>query len=411
MKNIRYLAMLLLIGSVNICIAQTTNVGQLTILPNTEVSVMDNFNNSATGSLLNNGDLSIYQNFNNNGQFSFLLAHNSGITRFVGSILQQITGSSISTFYDLSFDNLFSDSPFQLNSGVYVLNSVDFLNGIVQTDGFGGAFIFGQNATHTSTSDMSFVDGQVEKIGDMSFEFPTGDDLSYRKLQISAPDDQNDSFTAKYYKENSHPTYSHDLTAGVIELIDTSEYWTLTRGQGSSNVVVTLTWDETITSPEILTGPTSAIHIVRWDAVNGFWVDEGGIVNESNKTVTTVTTVSGYGVYALARVKEDLILPGGIVIYNLITPNGDGDNDILRIEGLNLVGNNTVEIFNRWGTRVFDTKNYDNTSNAFEGYSDGRGTVNRGDQLPTGTYYYILTYEYNSQRVKKAGYLYINGNK
>lgn len=410
MKNTIYIAILLLIGSIG-SFAQTTNLGELTIAPGTEVSILDNFDNRSTGSLINNGDLSLYQNFNNDGQVSFLLAHNSGMTRFVGSILQQITGGSISTFYNVLFDNLSGDVPFELSGGIYALNRVDFSNGIVQNDGLGGEFIFGQNATHNNTSDMSFVDGEVEKIGDTDFEFPTGDDLSYRKLQISAPSDQSDSYTAKYYKENSHPTYSHDLTAGIIELIDTSEYWTLTRDQGTSDVVITLSWDETISSPALLTGPTSAIHIVRWDAVNGFWVDEGGIVDEANKTVTTVTTVSGYGVFALARVKEDLILPGGIVVYNLITPNGDGDNDFLRIEGLDLVGNNRVEVFNRWGTRIYDTQNYNTSGNRFEGYSDGRGTVNRGDQLPTGTYYYILTYEYNSQQVKKAGYLYINGNK
>jgi gliding motility-associated-like protein len=411
MKHIIYITILLLISSVDYGIAQTINTGQMTIRPGTEISILDDFDNTASASLINNGTVSIHQDFNNNGVISFLLADASGLTQFIGNTLQQITGSSISTFYNLTFDNLSGDVPFQLSGGMYTLHTVDFSNGIIQNDGLNGAFIFGQNATHINTSDVSFVDGEVEKIGDTAFEFPTGDDLSYRKIQISAPDDQGDNFTAKYYKENSHPTYSHDLTAGVIELIDTHEYWTLTRKQGNSDVVITLTWDDTTTAPEILAGSRSAIHIVRWDAVNGFWVDEGGIVDESNQTVTTVTTVSGYGVFALARVKEDLILPGGIVVYNLITPNGDGDNDFLRIDGLNLVGTNTVEIFNRWGTKVFETSNYNNTDNSFKGFSDGRATFNRGEQLPTGTYYYILNYDYNAQRIKKAGYLYINGKK
>jgi gliding motility-associated-like protein len=108
-------------------------------------------------------------------------------------------------------------------------------------------------------------------------------------------------------------------------------------------------------------------------------------------------------------VKEDLILPGGIVVYNLLSPDGDGKNDFLRIDGLQAGTDNTVEIFNRYGVKVFGTSNYNETDNVFRGLSDGRATVNRGEQLPTGTYFYILNYTYNSQRIKKAGYLYING--
>jgi hypothetical protein len=37
---------------------------------------------------------------------------------------------------------------------------------------------------------------------------------------------------------------------------------------------------------------------------------------------------------------------------------------------------NTVEIYNRWGTG-FETRNYNNETNAFNGYSNGGTTVGR----------------------------------
>jgi gliding motility-associated-like protein len=72
-------------------------------------------------------------------------------------------------------------------------------------------------------------------------------------------------------------------------------------------------------------------------------------------------------------------------ISKAVTPNGDNINDYFTI-GLNLECGFTydVQIFNRWGNEVFKSKNYKN---------DWNGTSNSsftGDQLPAGTYYYIV---------------------
>ena len=105
-----------------------------------------------------------------------------------------------------------------------------------------------------------------------------------------------------------------------------------------------------------------------------------------------------------------------VKIWNAVSPNGDGKNDIFFLEGLDCYPNNTVEVYNRWGIKVFETKSYDNISRVFEGYSDGRSTISRNELLPTGTYFYILRYEYSfdgvngKQHIEKSGYLYILNN-
>ena len=130
----------------------------------------------------------------------------------------------------------------------------------------------------------------------------------------------------------------------------------------------------------------------------------------ANKTVTTVLNVQGYGVFTLARVNKALDpTAGNIIIYNVITPNGDEKNDYFFIDGIKNFPNNTLEIYNRWGVKVFETNNYDSSQNVFKGYSDGRTTVKRNEALPGGTYFYVLKYKDNDSNThQKAGYLYLN---
>ncbi|MBQ5453071.1 MAG: gliding motility-associated C-terminal domain-containing protein, partial [Bacteroidales bacterium] len=59
---------------------------------------------------------------------------------------------------------------------------------------------------------------------------------------------------------------------------------------------------------------------------------------------------------------------GEMIIPNIITPNGDGINDIFKIKGLHSGWH--LEIFNRYGTRVFSSDNYQNDWTA-KGIKDG----------------------------------------
>jgi len=70
-----------------------------------------------------------------------------------------------------------------------------------------------------------------------------------------------------------------------------------------------------------------------------------------------------------------------IFVPNVITPNGDGVNDVWRITELQEIFlDHELVIINRWGDEIFREKNY---QNKFD------GTYN-GNKLPDGTYYYLI---------------------
>ncbi|MDN3725349.1 gliding motility-associated C-terminal domain-containing protein [Aequorivita sp. SDUM287046] len=107
------------------------------------------------------------------------------------------------------------------------------------------------------------------------------------------------------------------------------------------------------------------------------------------------------------------VLGATFEIYNGITPNGDNMNDFFWIKGIHNYPNNNVKIFNRWGILVYETDGYgqgdDDSINTFKGVSDGRVTVDKNEELPTGTYFYILTFQgENPGKDSYNGYLYIN---
>lgn len=95
-------------------------------------------------------------------------------------------------------------------------------------------------------------------------------------------------------------------------------------------------------------------------------------------------------------VKKELVLED-YEFFNGFSPNNDQINDYWRIPFLILFPINKVVILNRWGNIVWQTINYNNCTVKFE----GKNLYN--DDLPDGTYYYIIQYE----RQEKSGWLFI----
>jgi len=83
-----------------------------------------------------------------------------------------------------------------------------------------------------------------------------------------------------------------------------------------------------------------------------------------------------------------------VIVLNGFSPNGDGVNDSLIIQGLGAFPDNRLQIFDRRGTRVFSASPY---MNNFAGVWDG-------NDLPDGIYFYLLDL---GDGMRQSGYIVI----
>ncbi|MGG5578648.1 gliding motility-associated C-terminal domain-containing protein [Myroides sp. C15-4] len=408
---------------------QLINTGVLTVRAETILSTQFDFVNTEKGDVVNDGDAIFYKNFINDGNYGLTPTKKTSSTYFVlnkDTQAKQIKGSGLTSLYHVEFDSEWDGVAFELQNNMDIYGSAHFKKGIIKVDatkkGQGlstGMMSFMPNAQHTNVSDQSFVDGEVEKIGRDYFEFPIGKDTYHRPAFIDAPDDSKAVILAQYHLDDTAFFEGHTNTAGVIKVVNNKEYWKLNGKTGNEHtVILSLSWDERTTPAELLIDPEGELHILRWDEKTQQWEDEGGVVDMSTKRVTTPASIKDFGYFTLGTVKKDWILDGDVVIYNFVTPDGDGKNDYFIIDNIQKHPNNRVEIYNRWGVKVYETTGYDphgdGSVNVFTGYSGGKITVDKSKKLPSGTYYYVVTYEYTDQHgsrmIKKAANLHLETN-
>ncbi len=104
---------------------------------------------------------------------------------------------------------------------------------------------------------------------------------------------------------------------------------------------------------------------------------------------------------------EGVLNIADITIFNGVSSNNDGVNDLFIIEGIENFPDNNVQIFNRYGVQVYERQSYKNDEQGFRGISEGRFTISEEKKLPVGTYYYIVNYMSSDGPRQEVGYLYL----
>jgi OOP family OmpA-OmpF porin len=107
----------------------------------------------------------------------------------------------------------------------------------------------------------------------------------------------------------------------------------------------------------------------------GFYTDTLNIDTVRNNPIADPLTIFVY--YFIDGLELEEVAPA-IVIPNIITPNGDNNNDLFQLN----FPYESVVIYNRWGQELFKSNNN-------ESYWNGRTTS--GNEVPDGTYYYLIT--------------------
>jgi gliding motility-associated-like protein len=115
------------------------------------------------------------------------------------------------------------------------------------------------------------------------------------------------------------------------------------------------------------------------------------VARPSETTTYTLTVTSEEGCFATdtvtVTVRKDLTIP------NAFSPNGDGVNDTWQIDNIQSFPGAKLEIYNRWGSKLYEKVGYSN---------DWNGTY-QGKELPVNTYFYLVTYSVQGQPRKLTG--------
>ena len=120
------------------------------------------------------------------------------------------------------------------------------------------------------------------------------------------------------------------------------------------------------------------------------------IVTPTVNTSYTVNAVDFNGCASDIVFTIDINADCDVVVYNGFTPNGDGINDFWIIDNIERYPNNKVYVFNRWGNKLFNTVNYNNVNNKWDGKVNGKAVT-------AGTYFYILLDD--TEKLLKKGWI------
>jgi gliding motility-associated-like protein len=248
-----------------------------------------------------------------------------------------------------------------------------------------------------------------------------GDDGDYRWYTQASGGTADAQQTAAFEtpKINSTTTYYVALTDGICESprvsatltiggadcknsapVISDKETTTTIGVGVTVDLTDLITDEDnnldLSTLAVVTQPSSGVQAVI-DEAGRLMVDYSGS-SFAGIDQLTIRVCDTYGVCTEQTLKIDVI--GEIVIFNAVSPNRDGKNDVFFVQNIDKLNNtkeNHVTIFNRWGDLVWEGTDYNNTTVAFAGFNKNNG------ELPSGTYYYKI--EFTGGLKMETGYL------
>ena len=235
--------------------------------------------------------------------------------------INDLVGSGTTRFRDLQVAN--TGAGVTLNKPVRIVVELDLDQGVVYSDAT-NLLSMNNNATVSSVSDASHVQGPVEKLGNDAFVFPVGDQGVYQPIAMSAPASNAAAFRARYFNQNSAPTYDDAQIQASIHHISDCEYWTLERTNTASTVSVTLGFKPHTGSCSGVTNPAT-LHVAGW--TGAIWADLGNSATTgtpTNGTVTATTVTNYYNAFTLANTTDYSTnpLPVELVDWNVEAANG-----------------------------------------------------------------------------------------
>jgi len=349
--------------------------------------------NSGNFTVHNNAQVGLHTNLINDANFD----QTTGLVGFYGNRPIMVTGSIPPTFWDteiLMDNNVFLDIP------LMVRNNVNFILGdfLTPTNTPTVNLNFMEDGFFGGESNASKVVGFAEVNNRNVFSFPVGDAEQLRPLTFNAQGSVPRAICAYFFENPSAPTslsqtFNVEEKVNNIGTVTDREFWIL---QGNVPVQVTISWNTRSSLITIPNATVESIIVVGWNKSSNQWVVIGNTAYSGDITngfVTSETFVpNDYAAITFGTVPlpTDTFAVNNPTLGNyFLSPNGDGINDFLVIDGMEESPNNSLRIFNRYGQKVFERINY---TNEFRGVANtGSMVPNQATGLPEGVYFYLVT--------------------
>lgn len=369
---------------------------------------------NAQTALYNNGSLRIHEdgalgfhtNFINNAPMDT----NLGLAGFYGPQALTVSGSITPQFHDLE---LALDDDLELAIGLDNSNNTNFILGNIRTP-LGQTniyYTFLDNSFYTGESDLSKIIGYAAIVNQQNFVFPNGDEEFIRPLIVES--ERNNLFAkcAYFFEDANTPNsipgaYDTFELALDIDAVSDLEFWRL---EGNVPSTVSLSWNFR-SGMAGFTDDATKIIPVGWSKASQRWINLVGstpIGSLSEGFVTSEIFIPDEYALITLGVSKIPYEPLSREVLSLdnyfVSVNGDGVNDTFFIPELEQYPNNFVQIYDRYGLKVFEQENY---TNEFTGFSNlGNIPFAQDKGLPVGVYFYTIAIP--QENLNYQGFLYL----
>lgn len=293
-----------------------------------------------------------------------------------GAIQISVLGGDTTVSFSWTGPNGFSDTTQNISNlpvGQYIVVVTDSL-GCMATD---TAEVLAGNLLSVTLKDTTLCDG-----------------LDFITL---IPDVQGVNGTETYLWNNvAGDSLGNGSTLTVPFPSDTTEYWVTVFQDGcsasDSGIVNPLPSPDAeagqnqtiIAEQEVILGgnPTTTWGGSTFTWTPDYMLSDPTVANPTaTPLVTTLYTVLVTNVYGcIGGDTVRISVLEKIEVYSGFSPNGDGENDVWNLPMLAKFPNVTVDIYNRWGELLFHS----------DGYNEPWDGKFNGEDLPVGTYYYVI---------------------
>ncbi|ALM06457.1 hypothetical protein SB49_00500 [Sediminicola sp. YIK13] len=347
------------------------------------------------------GELGFHTNLINDASFD----QNVGLAGFYGTSPISVSGAFMPIFYDIEF---FNDNGVFLNTSMALTNDANFVSGDVVTPrNLEDIYLnFIQSGDYFSVSDVTKIDGYAAITDKQFFSFPVGNANQVRPLILNSNAVNTLAKCAYFMEDPNNPStfatsFNTTRKTRDVDVVSTIEFWHLT---GSVPSTITISWNQDSNISD-LTDAAYKMGIAGWSKVGNQWVDLGSVAQGGDLTNGFVSSNEFVPDDYAAITFASLAIATEVVNLDnyYLTPNNDGLNDALVIPELEQSPNNHIQIFDRFGLKVFDKVNY---TNEFRGFPNvGNVVVGEKNGLPAGVYFYLATL--NDLGTEYQGFLYL----